>query len=455
MNKSHIAFALVAWTLLLVACSDDAPVTRTRVVLITLDTLRYDRFAPGDRRPSAMPLTWAHAERGLVFDRFYTVSGVTQPAHATLFSGRAFWEHGITRNGVVLPEDLPNITERMQQAGFETHGVVASFPLTRRFGYDRGFDHFTEDFSHNLSRGKALWEGHWKIEEGAFFAMADAITEHANGAIDNATSGRQFFWFHYFDPHAPYGASSGGEVVRKRDILKAMPEGEAAVEAQLARARARYDADVATLDRALDRLLIRLQEDQDRYQTHIVLVADHGESLGEGHSVGHGARLHEAELRVPAFVLSPRVEPGRTNALASMLDLAPTILSLAGVETEGADPTSEPNDGRDLTRQGPTPTVAYAVRRTSREKGQSERRLDGSKVPFDGYQFAAIEPSGAIYIGSAEGFLAGETEVPEATHGQAWLDAFDRFENALRGFEQTGPLSPEVRRGLEALGYVE
>ncbi len=138
-----------------------------------------------------------------------------------------------------------------------------------------------------------------------------------------------------------------------------------------------------------------------------------------------------------------------------MLDIAPTVLSLAGIEAHGEGTASKPGDGRDLSHAEPAPAVAYAVRRTAREEGQSEQRLDGSKVPFDGYQFAAIEPSGDIHIGSSAGFLGGDTEASKTPHGQAWLDSFTRFENALRGFEQTGPLSPEVRRGLEALGYVE
>lgn len=447
-----IAFGWAAFALF--ACSEASEPARTRIVLITLDTLRYDRFSAGEDGASAMPRTWQHAKRGLVFDRFYTVSGVTQPAHATLFSGRAPWDLGITRNGRPLPAEMPHLVERLKQAGFETHGVVASFPLTRRFGYDRGFDTFVEDFSHNLSQGKAVWEGSWRVEEGAFFAMADEITARALAALDAARADQQFFWFHYFDPHAPYGASSGGDIVRKRDLLRAVDQGEGAVAVELERARARYDADVATLDRALDRVFERLRKDEATHVTHVFVVADHGESLGEDHVVGHGSQLQAAELRVPAFLLSARVDAGRSASLASTMDIAPTLLSLAGLPMLPVE-ADVPERGRDLTQGNVESEVAWAIRRTAREPGQSDRRLDGSQVPLDDYRFAAIDGDGAIHTGTSEGLLDGDGARPTPEQRTRFREAFARFEARLREFEQAEPLSPEVRRGLEALGYIE
>jgi len=439
---------------LALACSEDEPAARSRLVLVTLDTLRYDRFVPTGDQPGAMPRTWAHAQRGRVFDRFYTVSGVTQPAHATMFTGQPPWVHGITRNGLLLPRRFPSVAEVLRLSGFETRAVVASFPVTRRFGYDRGFDHFTEDFSHNLSEGKALWEGEWKIDEGAFFAMADAVTAHALKALDDAKADHQFFWFHYFDPHAPYGGSSDGDVVRKRDILKAIPEGKAAVEQQLARARTGYDADVAVLDAALDELLDRLEKDSAEYETHILVVADHGESLGEGQSVGHGARLQEAELRVPAFLLSPRVDAGRSNVLASSIDVAPTLLSLVGLQNSD-DIDDHPGRGHDLSAQEIERETAYAMRRTAREPGQSEKRIDGTTMIFDGYLFAAIEPDGSMHVGSSAGLLESDPATDDEEEPSPYLQRFAGFEKRLGRGKRNEPLSPDVRRGLEALGYIE
>ncbi|PCH78600.1 MAG: hypothetical protein COB96_05390, partial [Planctomycetota bacterium] len=128
---------------------------------------------------SSMPLTLGHAARGLVFRRFYTVSPVTQPTHATFLTGMQPWDHGITRNGMVFSERLPSVVETFQREGFETRAVVASFPLAERFGFARGFDAFSDDFSHKINQNKLVWEDHWKIEAGEFFALGDSITDRA------------------------------------------------------------------------------------------------------------------------------------------------------------------------------------------------------------------------------------------------------------------------------------
>jgi arylsulfatase A-like enzyme len=275
-----------------------------RIVLITLDTLRFDYFDAGPDGKPAMPLTLAHARRGLIFERFYTSSPVTQPSHATLFTGLQPWEHGITRNGLVLSDRFPSIVEIFREHGFETQAVIASFPLASRFGFARGFDKFYEDFGEMFMKGLDVWEGDWEIPGGEFFSMGDSITEQAMKALNQAKADRQFFWFHYFDPHSPYG-SSQGQSINKFDIFKETfqhsPPGGPMVKKYVARAKRLYAKDVAYMDAALAHLLNRLETDSGRFETHIFVVSDHGESFGEGGSLAHGFRLSEEQIRVPAF----------------------------------------------------------------------------------------------------------------------------------------------------------
>jgi len=446
--RTLIACSLLA-ALAVLGCRSGDESVGTRVVLITLDTLRYDRFEPNDGGSSAMPLTRAHAERGLVFERYYTVSPVTQPVHATLFTGLQPWEHGVTRNGIVLPDRYASIVDTFKRNGFETGAVVASFPVTQRFGFARGFDHWIEDFSKNLNQNKKLWEEHWKIESGKFFATGDGVTSRALAQLSAARAKKQFFWFHYFDPHAPYGASSGRDVVRRRDIMQAIPAGDAAVRGQLEKAKALYDADVAFLDRELDRLLQQLAADETHFETHIVVVSDHGESLGEDGSVGHGSRLTEAELRVPAFIISPSVRPGRRHDIAASIDVAPTLLALAGIEMKG-----ESLAGRDLASTTARHSQAFAMRRTFRETGKTEQRLDGEYYPLSGTLFGAVDEAGVIRRGNAQGFSSDSVESDPRIR-DAVVAQFRNFQKSYEASERAHVLTPDARRALEALGYIE
>ncbi len=420
-----------------------------RVVLVTLDTLRYDQLEPAEGATSAMPHTWARAQQGLRFSRFYTASPVTQPTHATLFTGLHPWQHGVTRNGQVLSDDLPHVAEILRDRGFATAAVVASFPLAARFGFGRGFDSFREEFSLKY-QPQSLWEEEWDVPGGEFFSLGGPITDLALLALDAAAAGNQFFWFHYFDPHSPYGDSQGLHVTRRDVLRKQRREGAAAADAMLERGKQLYAEDVAYLDQALERLFERLYRDGVAFDTHVFVVSDHGESFGEGGSLGHGFRLTEEQIHVPAFVVSPRVEPGVRSEVASSLDVARTLLSLAGVAADGL-----PAQGRDLTRPGDGDTRAYAMRKSFRGGVGHEVRLTG-RHRLEGALFGEVDPSGRIRRGNAKGLLPGDERSLDASREERLIERFRSFEDQLpdpEAVESLETLDPSVERGLEALGY--
>jgi arylsulfatase A-like enzyme len=419
-----------------------------RVVLITLDTLRFDHFESDPNGAVAMPLTSAHARRGIRFDRYYSVTGMTQPTHATLFTGMQPWEHGVTRNGMVLSARFPSIAERFKDAGFETRAVIGSFPLADQFGFGRGFDEFDENFSEVFMKGRNVWEGR-EIPGGEFFSMGEFVTDQAIRALDRAEGKKQFFWFHYFDPHSPYGASRG-EHMKKMHVLSQVGRGRPIVERLVAKAKRLYAQDVAYLDESLARLLDRLHADEDSYVTHVFVVSDHGESFGEGDSLGHGFRLTEEQLHVPAFLLSPNVKPQVRTDVAASIDVPTTLLSLAGIEAD--DGREMP--GRDLTRSIAGDASAFAMRRTFEDGHGEEKRLDGRTHRFDGYLFCEIDSRGRFRRGNAKGLVAdgGSLDAPAR---ERLIDRFRSFEALLDRSIEVAPLDPEVERGLEALGYAE
>ena len=152
-------------------CAGEAPRDRVRVVLITFDTLRYDHLpvVGDDFRdwPYAMRRTLDFVDGGVVFENAYSTTSTTQPTHATMFTGLQPWVHGVTRNGVVLDESHVTLAEELRAAGFETHAIVASFPLHEMFGYAQGFDTFDDDFDEPYV---TTWEGQRTESEGVLLA---------------------------------------------------------------------------------------------------------------------------------------------------------------------------------------------------------------------------------------------------------------------------------------------
>ena len=102
------------------------------------------------------------------------------------------------------------------------------------------------------------------------------MTDAALAWLDARPDQPFFLWLHYFGPHG------------KPDWR--LPEGER----ESAHQRS-YDAELAETDRQIARLLEGLDTRGLARDTLVLLHADHGESLGEQHYVGHGWLLNETE----------------------------------------------------------------------------------------------------------------------------------------------------------------
>ncbi len=435
MPRAHGRWGL--WFGALWLCAACARVPRERIVLITLDTVRADALA-------SMPETAAFAARGLVFSQAFAATSTTQPTHASLLTGLHPWQHGVTRNGEVLPEAAVSVAELLAAQGFDTGAVVASFPLTRRFGFAQGFRLYAEELRVPYAE---RWEGE-TVADGRFFTLGEDVTDEALALLGQLAGAKQFLWVHYFDAHDPYGDAAGeANAMPVAALLQAGREQRADVGELVGRARELYARDLGALDHALARLLTRLASDEG-FLTHVILTADHGESLGEQGCVGHGKRLVPEQVRVPLVLVSPRVRAGQREDTAGSVDVAVTLLALAGLENPFGH-------GRDLTRSAPSASAALGMRR-SFAGARPEQLLDGRELPLAGAHFY-LARAGRLLSGDAELVLRDDDpgralDGPEAAELRA---AFRGLQALLDGTSVETLASEEVKNALRALGYAE
>ena len=218
---------------------------------------------------------------------------------------------------------------------------------------------------------------------------------------------------------------------------------------------AQYAGEVSYTDAQLGRVLEGLSRLGIADRTVVVVTADHGESLGEHGIWFNHIGLYDPVARVPLLIYAPgRVPPGRRVDPASGLDVAPTILGLAGVVVPAE------MRGRDLLRgAGPeVPIVTEAVRRsqtalvhhgwkllrterTVEFGGATERRAgtlelyDLTRDPTEQHDRADAEPDRAREL---------------AATLDAWLDAHRAAAPA-----GAAPVGADRMDDLRALGYVE
>lgn len=284
------------------------------VLIVTIDTLRADRLsAYGYHRPTTPALDKLLAS-GVRFSQARTVEPLTNPALCAMFTSTYPHENGATRNGLRMREGLPSVAATLGRRGYRTAAFVGNWTLRNEIsGLGEHFQSYEEVFT------RKRWYGLFKGE-----ATAQDLTEEALAWLQSHTRDHRrpfLLWVHYVEPHAPYRLQ---EDFAGR--LGVAGKGDAS-------RHDRYDTEVAFVDHWAGRLLAAVETAPDlRANTLVVFAADHGESLGEHGYWGHGRNLYEPSLRIPlGFSWPGRIRPGVIDAPAVNLDVAPTILGLAGL----------------------------------------------------------------------------------------------------------------------------
>lgn len=282
------------------------------ILFITLDTTRADRIGCYGYGPAQTPQLDALAQRGVLFERAYAPAPMTSPSHTSMFTGLWSPEHGVTTNGRDgLAEDIPTVAEALSQRGYSTAAFVAAFVLNSRFGLNRGFDVYDDNLSAEQTTTDQLHQSRDGRE--VIDSAVDWLTEH-----HQSHSSQPFFcWVHLYDAHDPY--------VEHRDEFGETFAGRP------------YDAEIAYTDRLVGRLFDLLKQQKIDDNTLIVVVGDHGESLGEHGEITHGYMLHDSTLRVPLIISDPRrpALPKKVATPVTLVDLFPTLLSAGGAKVPG------------------------------------------------------------------------------------------------------------------------
>jgi len=324
------------------------------VVLITTDTLRADHLGAYGFERNTTPNLDRLAAGSLVFEDLLCEQPQTGPSLIAMHCSRLPRVTGAIRNGVPMPEGTPTAAMLFSAAGYDTAAIVSNWNLKPNLSnLQQGFAHYDADFG----KGRFGKERHEMT--------ADVVTERALAWLAaRDTAKPMFFWVHYMDPHAPY--------LNKRGFDEQLGH-DAAAKKRVNPPEERYQTEIAFVDQQIQRLLDALPKED----TYIIFTADHGEGLGEHGEWGHSRYLYQTTMHIPFFMHGPGIEAGRSKAPVRGIDLAPTLLGLAGI----APATSM--TGMDLRKVLPDATTSRVIETYGGEvpKGVDVREALANRPP--------------------------------------------------------------------------
>jgi len=384
------------------------------VILISIDTLRSDRLPVYGYSKVETPAIDALAAEGIVFDRAYSNVPLTLPSHTSMLTGLLPPEHGV-RNNVGYLYDAkkhPPITAMLRGAGYESAAMVSAYVLRGNTGLGAAFDFYDDAIASEA--GVAL---------GRLQRPGLTTLEVAKSWIDRKHDRPFFLLFHIFEPHGPHEAP----------------------EPFHSRYSDRYDAEIAAADHVVGKLVEHLTAKGLYDEAVIILFSDHGEGLGDHGEDEHGVFLYREALQVPLILKLPRStrKGERISSPVELIDIAPTVAFLAGVDAPPGSSGRNLLDTRALTAQRSIYSETLYPRL---HLGWSELR---SIIDRQHHYIEAPKPE--LYD-----IVADPAERSNVLAAQRRVVASLREHLAEYGksIAAPGAVNPEEAARLEALGYV-
>jgi arylsulfatase A-like enzyme len=447
------------------ACS--APAPSPNVVMIVIDTLRADHLGSyGYSRPTS-PNIDALARESCLFENAVSQSSWTGPSIASLFTSMYPSQHGMVDFESSLGDALPTLAGVLRATGYTTLGVSANFTfISQNKGFSRDFDAFDV-----LSRPPEPGE---KAEiYGTNSVAGGEVTERVFSLLAEERADPFFLYVHYMDPHSSYDppapfrdrfvADYDGPIDGSTEQLQEIVRGELEIgPADIEHLKSLYDAEVATVDAEVGRLLDHLRAIGAYEDSIVVLLSDHGEEFMDHGSFFHMFTLYREQIHVPLIFRKPGGLGGGTRVVSvvELVDVGPTVLELAGIDD--ARETSGASHARNIG----APVETFSVGGNAALSELHGDPLVTSVWRRKRHHAAMTTQRWTLLAGDRrddlELYESATDERQQIDRAATERDVRERLDGLLRAHPSTvwderpdGDLSDEQRSGLRALGYTD
>lgn len=451
---SEVAFGEPRVVVPEVELAEFAPIRN--VVVLTIDTLRASKLQMYEPRSRVRtPHMDAFAAQATLFERAQAPENWTKPSVASILTSLFPATHGTKNDGSRLPDSVLTLGEIYQGEGFETASFLANGYVSRAFGFDQGWDHYT-----NYIRERRNTD-------------CSNVFREAGAWIEDHRDERFFVYIQTIDPHVPYDPPDryldmydpdpyNGPIRNRNNhlLLEDVKRGRATFsERDKVRLEALHDAEISDHDEHFGAFLARLDELGLTESTLFVITSDHGEEFEEHGSWGHGHSVYQELLHVPLLMRWPGT--GRAGArvpeVVSTMDIGPTVLEASGVDIPAVF------EGRSLVGflRGDPPPGPHVAFSDFQENRRVIRALDYKLILRSSLTYVLFD----LGRDPAERNELGARDLPIAmrylrTMSGQFLGAQDRSRwleggGAAVAHDGGETMTEELCRQLVALGYMD
>lgn len=331
------------------------------ILLLLTDDQRVDSVGFMGNSVIETPTLDALASEGTVFGEAFVTTSVCASSRASIFTGQYMSRHGVHDFGAPLSpmSFAASYPLRFRNAGYRT-GFFGKWGLGGKLPRD-AFDHF-DGFSGQGSYSVETADGPRHLTGVLAEEVTDFVTEgprHQPFCASVSFKAPHGPWSEspaelaglYTSEEMPVPATANMEAFSRlpecvRESMGATTGNRWASHAeQLQEALRRYYRTVTAVDRAVRRIMDGLQEAGVENETIVVFTSDNGILIGD-HGLSGKWLMFEKSIRIPMLIFDPRLPTAargrRVDGMALNIDVAPTLLDLAGV------PIPERVQGRSL-----------------------------------------------------------------------------------------------------------
>ena len=404
-------------------------VSELNVLFFTLDTTRADHIGCYGYKEIETPNIDNLAKDGILFKNAICQIPLTLPSHSSIFTGTYPFYHGVRDNGgFYLEKEQVTLAEVLQENGWLTSAFIGAFVLDSRWGLDQGFSYYYDNF--DFAKYKT-------ISLDSVQRRGDEVIEPFFSWLEKNQHQKFFSWIHLYDPHTPYDPPEP-----YKTKYNTRPWGL-------------YDGEIAYTDSLIGKVVEGLKQKSLDEKTIIVILGDHGESLGQHQESQHGFFIYDACTQVPLILHlpSPHLSGKTIFSQVQTIDIMPTLLKLFDLEVP-------------QTVQGKS-LISLIVGKSSEKEHLAYSESYFARYHFGWSELKSLRSNHYKYISAPKPELYDLINDPSEQNNiyEQNLSTGKKFgqelkklqeEFSAKGIEEKGPqkLDEDALEKLKALGYV-